>query len=396
MRIDYKINIIKSNTAEILPKSELFFLLSENREVRVKIGFDPTASNLHLGHVVLLKKLKEFQQLNYKICLIIGDFTAMIGDPSGRSNVRESLTEKQVYQNYSTYCDQIFNILDPNLTEICYNSLWFNFFKLGKFIYILSKFTVFRMLERNDFKNRFNKNKVINIHEFIYPILQAYDSLFIDADIEIGGIDQKFNLLLGRELQKKSKKNGQIIVMLPILRGLDGDKKMSKTFENHININDDFYNMFCKIMSIPDKLMKEYFLLIGILLDCEYKFLESKKKPFNMKLNLAFKIVSLFHGSYLAFKAQKKFLFFFSNRQIPTDLKTLDLLVTNFKSFLSDVLMKVEFISSISEFKRLLRQKAIKVNAVVVTKRDFFLLSDMIYILQVGKRKIVKIFLKKK
>jgi len=202
--------------------------------------------------------------------------------------------------------------------------------------------------------------------------------------------------LLGRELQKKSKKNGQIIVMLPILRGLDGDKKMSKTFENHININDDFYNMFCKIMSIPDKLMKEYFLLIGILLDCEYKFLESKKKPFNMKLNLAFKIVSLFHGSYLAFKAQKKFLFFFSNRQIPTDLKTLDLLVTNFKSFLSDVLMKVEFISSISEFKRLLRQKAIKVNAVVVTKRDFFLLSDMIYILQVGKRKIVKIFLKKK
>lgn len=393
---DEAFKIIKSGVHEIVSEDELFYLISSKKDLVIKVGFDPTTSALHLGHVVILKKLRDFQKFGHKICFLIGDFTAMIGDPSGRGNSRKQINKDDVINNYKTYTEQIFKILDPGLTRIYFNSVWFNDFCLDSFIKLLSFSTVSRLLERSDFKLRYKECKPIGLHEFIYPLLQAYDSVFVKADIEIGGIDQKFNLLLGREIQKRFGEKQQVLIMMPILNGLDGKNKMSKSLGNSVNITDDFYDIFCKIMSIPDILMEEYFLFLGFLSVSEYKnFFLKNENPMFIKLNLAYRIVSLIYDKVLADKAKSMFINHFSQKVFSDGVETISLDIKCDFILLYDVLLSIKFLDSYSDFKRLLKQSAIKVNKSVICERLCSLASGKSYFLQVGKKKFVKIFLKK-
>lgn len=393
---DEVFKIIKSGVHEIVSEDELLYLISSKKDLVIKVGFDPTTSALHLGHVVILKKLRDFQKLGYKICFLIGDFTAMIGDPSGRSNCRKQINKDDVMNNYKTYTEQIFKILDPNLTCVYFNSVWFDECCLDSFIKLLSFTTVSRLLERSDFKLRYKECKPIGLHEFIYPLLQAYDSVFVKADIEIGGIDQKFNLLLGREIQKRFGEKPQVLIMMPILNGLDGKSKMSKSLGNSVNITDDFYDVFCKIMSIPDVLMEEYFLFLGFLSANEYKdFFLKNENPMSVKLDLAYRIVSLIHNESLADKAKNMFINHFSQKTFSDGVEVISLDIKCDFISLYDVLSSIKFLDSYSDFKRLLKQGAVKVDKIAIYERLFSLSSGKSYFLQVGKKKFAEIFLKK-
>lgn len=393
---DEVFKVIKFGVHEIVSEDELCSLIRSKKDLIVKVGFDPTTSALHLGHVVILKKLKDFQKFGYKICFLIGDFTAMIGDPSGKSNTRKQIDKDDIVDNYKTYTEQIFKILDPNLTYVYFNSVWFSDFCLDNFIKLLSCTTVSRILERSDFKLRYKDCKPIGIHEFIYPLLQAYDSFFVKADIEIGGIDQKFNLLLGREIQKRFGEKQQVLIMMPILNGLDGKSKMSKSLGNSVNITDNFYDVFCKIMSISDSLMEEYFLFLGFLSCDEYKaFFTKNENPMLVKLDLAYRVVSLIHDDILAQKAKSMFIDHFSQKTFFDGVDVISLDVESEDVLLYDVLFRIKFMDTYSDFKRLLKQGAIKIDKVVVCDRLYSLVSGSYYFLQVGKKKFVKIFLKK-
>ena len=388
-------NIIKSGTEEIIFENDLFDILL-NKDICVKVGFDPTSSNLHLGHLVLLNKLKQFQSFGYKVNIIIGDFTAMIGDPSGRNKSRNQLTKDEILINYSNYENQIFKVLNSDYTKFLFNSNWFNDFSLNKFLEISSMFTLSRVLERNDFKHRYNNNIPIGVNEFLYPFMQAYDSVVIGSNIEIGGVDQKFNLLFARELQKKFFQKPQVLIMLPLLKGIDGVYKMSKTANNCINILDNSYDIFCKIMSIPDILMRDYFIYLGFYSNVDFDniFIKADNKM-ELKFDLAIKIVSMLYSSKDAYRSKEKFVSQFCNRDIPNDLGSIDIFVNDNEISVLELLKRSNFVCSISEARRMIKQKSVKLNGEVIENKNLFLKCNDSYILSIGRKKIFKIFLKK-
>lgn len=388
-------NII-SSSSEVISLDELKNLISFKKDIIIKIGFDPTTSDLHLGHLVLIIKLRKFQELGFKVVIIIGDFTAMIGDPSGKNSSRPALTRDKIILNYETYHKQLFKFLLRDLTTIYFNSSWYDFFLFDNFIKLISFSTVSRMLERSDFKNRFDNNNPIFINEFVYPLLQAYDSVFLDVDFEIGGMDQKFNFIIGRELQKKFFQKSQVCLMMPLLLGIDGKNKMSKSLGNSINLNDDCYDIFCKVMSIPDFLIKDYFIYLDILNLKEYDlFCLSFDNPMNLKSFLAHKIVCLIYDENSANFSKDKFFTTFSKRCFPLDID-ITYLNFNFEHVsLFDVLVKLELIFSKSEFKRFLSNKSIELNNDIIEDKNLILSFNFIYFLKFGKKRFIKFFLKK-
>lgn len=395
MNIDKILNLLKHSCCEIVDEHELCELLKLKQHIVIKVGFDPTTERLHLGHVVLLRKLRLFQEFGYKVSFLIGDFTAMIGDPSGRSDTRKQITRDIIIKNFKTYKDQVFKILDPNLTLLYFNSSWLSSLNVNSFIKLMSSTTVSRLIERNDFKTRYLTNKPIYMHEFIYPLLQAYDSVFMNADIEFGGVDQKFNFLLARNLQKKFGCSAQVSIMAPILTGIDGKNKMSKSLQNCINIDDDFYDMFCKVMSIPDSIVKDYYVFLGFVSLNDYdEFISSFSNFMDAKFDLAIKVVSLFYNSSMAENAKLKFINYFSKRNIFDDIDVKYFYVSSENIYLSDFLFKFNFISSNSEFKRLVKSCSIEVNSVIIEDRNFILLLGTCYCIRIGKRLVLKFILK--
>ena len=320
----------------------------------------------------------------------------MIGDPSGKNSSRKKLSKNEILLNYQTYSKQILKVLNPNRTKIYFNSTWFNLFNSYNFLELISLTTISRLMERNDFKIRYDANKPINVSEIIYPILQGYDSIFIQADIEIGGIDQKFNFLLARDLQKKYSQQSQILIMMPILVGLDGKNKMSKSLGNCVNLNDNAVEMFCKIMSISDVLMKDFYIYLFFLSEIDYFILlKNKNNPMFLKYDLAIRIVSLLHDVDSAINAQIYFNNRFSKKILTNDLDIVNYEINTNKIALYDALSMIKFISSKSEFKRMLKYKSLKINGNIIIDKMLFLNTNVSYLIQIGKKKLIKIVLKK-
>ncbi len=393
-----QMKIIKKGVLEIINEEELLEKLKEERPLIIKAGFDPTAPDLHLGHTVLLQKLRTFQQLGHTVYFIIGDFTAMIGDPSGRDKTRPPLTKQQVLENAKTYKEQVFKVLDPDRTIVVFNSEWLGDMTAQDLIKLTAKYTVARMLERDDFKKRFKENKPIAIHEFIYPLLQAYDSVAIKADVELGGSDQRFNLLIGRDIQKEyGIEKPQVAVLLPLLVGTDGVKKMSKSYGNYIGITEPPEEMFGKVMSIPDELMWDYWEL---LTDLTIEEIEKMKKdaeagilhPMEVKKQLAMYIVNRFHDEEVAMKAKEHFERVHSKRELPEEIPEPELIVaTEGKIPLYELIYKLEFAPSKSEARRLIKGGAVKIDGNKFTDPYFEVDLTKEFILQVGKRKFARI-----
>lgn len=387
-----EVEIIKRGTSEIILEDELVKKLEKSRDkkipLNIKAGFDPSAPDLHLGHTVVLQKMKQFQDLGHDVIFLIGDFTGMIGDPTGKSETRKALSKEDVIKNSETYKEQVYKILNEKKTKIAFNSGWMMNMNIERFIHIASNYTVARMLERDDFANRFKNNKPISIHEFLYPLIQGYDSIALKADVELGGTDQKFNLLVGRDLQKKFNMEAQIAITMPILEGIDGVQKMSKSLGNYIGISEAPEEIFGKIMSISDELMIRYYVLLS---DVDITEIEKIKKglihPMTAKKNLAFEIVKRFHGQLAAKKALEGFEHIFSNKQSPDEMSEFTFLTS---INIVEIMKKTGFIQSNSEGKRLINQGGVYVNNERINSIDFLLNSGE-YLLKVGKRKFAKI-----
>jgi len=397
---DSELALLLRGVEEIVPEKEFHKKLDEKRPLRVKLGFDPTAPDLHLGHTVILNKLKLFQDLGHQVIFLIGDFTGLVGDPSGVNETRPVLTEKEIKENAKTYERQVFKILDKKKTEIRFNSEWMNKFSPEDFIRLSSVQTVARMLERDDFSKRYSAQKPISIHEFLYPLLQGYDSVALDADIELGGTDQKFNLLLGREVQKFYGKEPQVAFTLPLLEGLDGVKKMSKSLDNYIAIEDDPDEMFGKIMSISDDLMWRYFELLSFRDEEEITELKKSQKegsnPRDIKFLLAEEIVNRFHGEGSGNSAKEEFQSRFQKGNNPSDIKEITIKLEEKSITLAKVLKEAEMVPSTSEALRLIKQGAVRIEGkkILDSKHEINLNSSLLY--QVGKRKFSKIKIAKK
>jgi len=390
-------NIIKRGTEEIIPEKDLLDKLEnsykKNQPLKIKAGFDPTAPDLHLGHYVLLRKLKHFQDLGHEIYFLIGDFTGMIGDPTGRSKTRKRLTEEEVKENAKTYEKQVFKILNPNKTKIVFNSQWLKNMSFEEVLNLTAKYTVARMLERDDFKKRYDSGESISIIEFMYPLIQGYDSVALKSDIEIGGTDQKFNLLVGRDLQTQYNQEPQVIITLPLLVGLDGIRKMSKSYNNYIGINEEPYSIFAKIMSISDELMWNYF---EILTDIPYDKIQELKNdhPLEVKKFLAVEIINQLYPPATGEKAKEQWekeksaaktsiLVLPPNTpvyQVPENTKEIPL---------AKVLLDANVESSMSSIKKLFESGAIKLgdNLETITKREYVLTFPGEYKLKIGKKK---------
>ena len=392
-----QLKIIKKGTIDIITEEELLEKLKEERPLIIKAGFDPTAPDLHLGHTVLLQKMRTFQQLGHTVYFIIGDFTAMIGDPSGRDKTRPPLTKEEVLKNAETYKEQVFKVLDPKKTIVVFNSEWLGDMTAEDLIRLTSRYTVARMLEREDFKNRFKENKPISIHEFIYPLLQAYDSVAIKADVELGGSDQRFNLLIGRDIQKEyGIEKPQVAILLPLLVGTDGVRKMSKSYGNYIGITDPPEDMFGKIMSIPDELMWEYWELLTDLTIEEIEKMkkdveEGKIHPMDVKKELGLYIVERFHSKDEAIKALEEFERVHSKKELPTDIPEIEILSETKEIPLFELVYKAGFAPSKKEAKRLIKQGAVKIDGEKFTDPYFNVDLSKEFILQVGKRKFARI-----
>ena len=397
---DSQLALLLRGVEEIVPKKEFHKKLEEKRSLRVKLGFDPTAPDLHLGHTVILNKLKLFQDLGHQVIFLIGDFTGLVGDPSGVNETRPVLTEKEIKENAKTYERQVFKILDKKKTEIRFNSEWMNKFSPEDFIRLSSVQTVARMLERDDFSKRYSAQKPISIHEFLYPLLQGYDSVALDADIELGGTDQKFNLLLGREVQKFYGKEPQVAFTLPLLEGLDGVKKMSKSLDNYIAIEDDADEMFGKIMSISDDLMWRYFELLSFRDEEEITELKKSQKegsnPRDIKFLLAEEIVNRFHGEGSGNSAKEEFQSRFQKGNNPSEVKEITINLEEKPIALAQVLKEAKMVPSTSEALRLIKQGAVRIEGekILDSKHEINLNSSLLY--QVGKRKFSKIKIAKK
>ena len=399
-----KLEILKRGVEEIIPENGLEKKLIKNKPLIIKAGFDPTAPDLHLGHTVLINKLKQFQDLGHKVVFLIGDFTGMIGDPSGVSETRPILTVEQLKKNSKTYQEQIFKILDKKKTKIEFNSSWFKKMTSEELINLSSKMTVARMLERDDFSKRYKGNKPISIHEFIYPLVQGYDSFELKADVELGGTDQKFNLLVGRDIQKSFGMEEQIIMTLPILEGTDGVKKMSKSLKNYIGLQENPNDMFGKIMSISDELMWRYFDLLSFKTSAEIKEIKKKTErglnPMEAKKMLSAEIVTRFHGEEKAILAEKEFTNRFSRGNDPTEIKLIKLSMKSSSISIIDLLSSEELgdkrlCKSKSEARRMISQGAVKIDGNKVTDETFLIQNPSENTFQVGKLKHLKIKLKK-
>jgi len=402
-----QLKIIKKGVAEIISEDELLKKMVKSKEsnkpLTIKLGLDPTAPDIHLGHTVVLRKLKAFQDLGHQVVIIIGDYTGMIGDPTGKSETRKQLTRDEVLRNAETYKRQIFKILDEKRTIVRFNSEWLSTLDFGDVITLASKYTVARMLERDDFKNRFNNNLPISIHEFFYPLMQGYDSVALKADVELGGTDQKFNILMGRTLQKEYGQNDvQIGLFMPILEGTDGIKKMSKSLGNYIGINEEPNDIYGKTMSIPDELIIRYFELAtdvhpDDISNMNRQLAEGNINPRDLKMKLAFEIVDLYHGKSEAEKAQENFINVFQKRDLPDDIPEVEISyseIVGTKTLMSKLLVLIGLAPSISEAKRLILQGAVKING---HKVDSDVLEFEVKngdIIKVGKRKFGKIIIK--
>ncbi len=397
MTPEKQLEIIKRGTAEIIGEEQLLEKLKNGKKLKVKAGFDPTAPDLHLGHTVLLWKLRDFQELGHEVYFLIGDFTAMIGDPTGKSETRPPLTREQVLKNAETYAKQVFKILDPEKTVVVFNSEWLGEMSASDLIKLASKYTVARMLERDDFAKRFKEQRPIHIHEFIYPLLQGYDSVVLKADVELGGTDQKFNLLIGRHLQREYGQEEQTCIMMPILEGLDGVQKMSKSLGNYIGILEPPEEQFGKVMRISDELMWRYYKLVTRVPEEEIEKMkkaveEGTLHPMEAKKRLAETIVKTFHGEEAAQKAREHFEKVFSKREIPENVPEPQITIPENPVWLPRLLKEAGLVKSTSEGRRQIKGGGVRINGEKIT--DDTVKIDALkeeFILQVGKRRFAKI-----
>jgi tyrosyl-tRNA synthetase len=391
------LNLIKRGIDELLNEDELHTKLKAKKQLIIKAGFDPTAPDLHLGHTVLINKLRHFQQLGHKVIFLIGDFTAMIGDPSGKNKTRPPLDALDIKKNSKTYTNQVFKILDPNLTEVRFNSEWCSKLGADGIIKLASKYNLARMLERDDFSKRYKSNQSIAIHEFLYPLIQAYDSIALQADVELGGTDQKFNLLVGRELQRTYDQEPQVVITVPILEGLDGTNKMSKSLGNYIGIDEAPGEMFGKIMSISDELMWRWFDLLSFRSSEEIQLLKDQQKdgmnPRDIKISLAKEIIVRFHGERSADEAEHNFLNQFQKKNIPDHIEELSLKSKEPSILLPNLLKEAGMTESTSEAIRMIKQGGVRINEEKITDPKHSVVKGETAIYQVGKRKFKKITL---
>ena len=387
--------LIKRGCDEILVESELLEKLSRGQPLRIKAGFDPTAPDLHLGHTVLINKMRQFQELGHHIMFLIGDFTGMIGDPTGKSATRPPLTPEEIQQNAVTYQEQVFKILDPETTEICFNSTWHGARNSADMIRLASRQTVARMLERDDFSKRYKSNQPISIHEFLYPLVQGWDSVAMQADVELGGTDQKFNLLMGRELMRGEGQEPQCILTMPILEGLDGVQKMSKSLGNYIGIDDSPNDMFGKIMSISDDLMWRYFELLSFRPMTEIEAFKSEmaagKNPRDIKFLLAEEIITRFHDTEAAKAAQEDFIARFSKNALPDEMPEMTLSAGDEGIGIASMLKQAGLTASTSEAFRMIQQGGVKLDGEKVSDKALTLDAGVTVVAQVGKRKFARI-----
>lgn len=383
--IDEQLKIIKRGVVELIPEDEFIKKLKKGRPLRIKWGADPSAPDIHLGHTVILTKLKQFQDLGHEVIFLIGDFTARIGDPSGMSETRKPLSKEEVKKNSKTYQNQIFKILDKKKTKVVYNSQWLSKLRIEDVINLAGKYTVARMLERDDFMSRYEKERPISIHEFLYPLIQGYDSVVLKADVEVGGTDQKFNMLVGRELQREFKEEPQVILTLPLLEGTDGVKKMSKSLDNYIGITEPPSEIFGKTMSISDELMLRYYeLLTDFSLD-EIKAMHPKEA----KKKLASLLVSRFYNQEAAKAAETEFESVFKEGKLPQDIE-LRVFATK-EIGIIDLLVKTGLVSSKSEARRVIQQKGVRIGEETVSSDKYMVKLDTEKVINVGKRKFLRV-----
>ena len=389
------LKLINRGTDEILTESDLKKKLDSGKQLIIKAGFDPTAPDLHLGHTVLLNKLRHFQDLGHRVVFLIGDFTGRIGDPSGTNKTRPTLDAKDLEENAKTYEKQVFKILKKDLTDVRFNSEWCEKLGADGLIRLAAKYNVARMLERDDFSKRFSENKSIAIHEFLYPLVQGYDSVALKADVELGGTDQKFNLLVGRELQRDYDQEPQVVITVPILEGLDGVKKMSKSLNNYVAIDEEPDEMFGKIMSISDDLMWRWFELLSFMSEEEINSLKKEmqdgKNPRDIKFILAEEIVDRFHKDGDGQKCKESFLNRFQKGQIPENVDSVKVNIDGESILLVNLLKETNMIASVSEGNRLIKQGGIKVNSEKINDPKFEISVNSENLYQVGKRRFLKI-----
>ncbi len=387
---------IERGAEEILVLDELRDKLKAGKPLKIKAGFDPTAPDLHLGHTVLINKMRQFQDLGHEAVFLIGDFTGMIGDPSGKNATRPPLTREEVLANAETYKEQVFKILDPGKTRVVFNSEWMGKMDAADLIRLASRSTVARMLERDDFSKRYAGNKPIAIHEFLYPLVQGWDSVALGADVELGGTDQKFNLLMGRQLQQAMEQSPQIVLTMPLLEGLDGVNKMSKSLDNYVAITDSPDEMFGKLMSVSDELMWRYFELLSFRPLSDIKSLQDRvaagENPRDIKFELADELVARFHDQAAAEKARDSFINRFKNNQIPDDMPEV-LLASGEGGVLGigHVLQQAGLVSSTSEAFRMLKQGAVRIDGAKVEDKGLEIPAGETHVFQVGKRKFARV-----
>ncbi|MGV8841640.1 MAG: tyrosine--tRNA ligase [Pseudomonas sp.] len=394
--VEEQLALIKRGADEVLVESELIEKLKRGQPLRIKAGFDPTAPDLHLGHTVLINKLRQFQELGHQVVFLIGDFTGMIGDPSGKSVTRPPLTREQVLANAETYKAQVFKILDPAKTEVAFNSTWMDQLAPADFIRLASQYTVARMLERDDFSNRYTTNQPIAIHEFLYPLIQGYDSVALRADIELGGTDQKFNLLMGRELQRAYGQEAQCVLTMPLLEGLDGVKKMSKSLGNYVGIQEAPGVMYSKLVSIPDALMWRYFELLSFRSMAEIetfkKGVEAGANPRDIKIKLAEELVARFHGDEAAAGAHRSAGNRMKEGELPDDLPEVELLSAEDLPIAS-LLNKAGLVKNAAGARDLLGSGGVRIDGDVVD-RGFIFMRGATHVCQAGKKAFARITLK--
>jgi tyrosyl-tRNA synthetase len=392
--IHRQLDLIKRGAVEVLPDEDLVRKLKRGRPLKIKAGFDPTAPDLHLGHTVLIQKMKQFQDLGHEVIFLIGDFTGMIGDPSGKAETRKQLTREEVVKNAETYKEQIFKILDPKKTIIEFNHRWMEKLDAVGLIELAAKYTVARMLEREDFKQRYQKQQSISIHEFLYPLVQGYDSVVLTADVELGGTDQRFNLLVGRELQREYGQEPQVVLTMPLLEGTDGVQKMSKSLGNYIGINEVPEEMFGKIMSISDSLMWRYYELLSDrnlaeIHENRSRVESGKLHPMEVKKSLAEELVARFHGAAAAQAARDYFETRYQKKSLPSDIKKR--FTASEPTWICRLLVDLNFAKSGSEARRLIAQGAVRVDGQIISDINFRFQGDLHKVLEVGKNRIAQV-----
>jgi tyrosyl-tRNA synthetase len=398
MTVSDDLELIRRGADEILVEGELIERLTEGRRLRIKAGFDPTAPDLHLGHTVLINKLRVFQELGHEVMFLIGDFTGMIGDPTGKNVTRKPLTREEVLENAATYEHQIYKILDPEKTTVLFNSQWMAEMNAAELVQVAAKYTVARMLEREDFNKRYRSGQPIAIHEFLYPLVQGFDSVAMKADVELGGTDQKFNLLVGRELQKHYGQRPQVIMTMPILEGLDGVQKMSKSLGNYVGICEPPGEMFGKLMSISDELMWRYFNLLSVRSVREIEQLKDDvlqgMNPRDVKFQFCLEIVTRFHDRRAAESAQANFIARFQKGSLPDEIPELVLHSGGGSLGVASVLKEAGLTASTSEAFRMIQQGAVRIDGERVADREMSIRSGCTHVFQVGKRRFARITLR--